>query len=277
MDTKLKPCPFCGGAAHIEADGSTARLYAQHADECFFEADDAMRGLQDHSGNASFTLATEWNRRSTPPSPSTAEDEIAMLARKLVECYPDTLPNMYCDGEPVGRRLVDACGRAVLAAKTPAPAEGELPALPEPDHSLDCGMQPFYRLDQMREYAQVAIAADRLAREGTGSIEETKQLWETALSHAAMYVDAHCVDGETHAQHIMEMARPKFTAVPLSTEPQAGAVPDGWKLVPIEPTEAMVHAGEDIEPPRPFGKVYRAMIAAAPAPAQQPEKGERDE
>lgn len=43
---------------------------------------------------------------------------------------------------------------------------------------------------------------------------------------------------------------------------------DGWKRVPVEPTEAMVHAGEDVAPPRPFAKVYRAMIAAAPSPAQ---------
>ncbi len=42
-------------------------------------------------------------------------------------------------------------------------------------------------------------------------------------------------------------------------------VPKGHKLVPLEPTEAMIHAAEDIEPPRPFGKVYRAMIAAAPS------------
>lgn len=55
---------------------------------------------------------------------------------------------------------------------------------------------------------------------------------------------------------------------PCSVHAAAGAqssVTDGWKLVPLEPTEAMVHAGEDVEPPRPFGKVYRAMLAAAPA------------
>lgn len=39
-----------------------------------------------------------------------------------------------------------------------------------------------------------------------------------------------------------------------------------WKLVPLEPTEKMVHAGEDVDSPRPFGKVYRAMLAAAPEP-----------
>lgn len=47
---------------------------------------------------------------------------------------------------------------------------------------------------------------------------------------------------------------------------ERAALPTGWKLVPIEPTEAMVHAGEDVPAPRPFGKVYRAMLGAAPAP-----------
>jgi hypothetical protein len=40
----------------------------------------------------------------------------------------------------------------------------------------------------------------------------------------------------------------------------------GWRYVPIEPTEAMVHAGEDVPVPRPFGQVYRAMLDAAPIP-----------
>lgn len=34
-------------------------------------------------------------------------------------------------------------------------------------------------------------------------------------------------------------------------------------LVPRVPTEAMVHAAEDIPPPRMFGRVYTAMIEAA--------------
>lgn len=43
------------------------------------------------------------------------------------------------------------------------------------------------------------------------------------------------------------------------------AVPDGWVLVPCEPTPAMVEAGwidkEDVNP----DDIYRAMISAAPA------------
>jgi hypothetical protein len=38
--------------------------------------------------------------------------------------------------------------------------EQQLPPLPEPDHSLDCGEQPFYRPDQMQAYARAALAAN---------------------------------------------------------------------------------------------------------------------
>lgn len=45
--------------------------------------------------------------------------------------------------------------RASHGAQAP---DDELPPLPEPDHSLDCGMQPFYRADQMQTYARAALA-----------------------------------------------------------------------------------------------------------------------
>jgi hypothetical protein len=36
-----------------------------------------------------------------------------------------------------------------------------LPPLPEPDHSLDCGTMPFFREDQMRAYAEEAVKMER--------------------------------------------------------------------------------------------------------------------
>lgn len=59
----------------------------------------------------------------------------------------------------------------------------------------------------------------------------------------------------------------------LATETKA-LVPEHWKLVPIDPTEAMIHAAEDVAIPRPFGKVYRAMLAAAPSIPQDGQKSE---
>ena len=56
----------------------------------------------------------------------------------------------------------------------------------------------------------------------------------------------------------------------LFTFPPAAQVPEGWKLVPIEPTDKMVTAGysevtvEIENSSRDIKDVYQAMLAAAP-------------
>ena len=45
--------------------------------------------------------------------------------------------------------------------------------------------------------------------------------------------------------------------------PSPSLAPAGYAWLPLEPTEAMVHAAEDLPAPRMFGKVWRAMIRAA--------------
>jgi hypothetical protein len=49
------------------------------------------------------------------------------------------------------------------------------------------------------------------------------------------------------------------------------AVPDGWKLVPSEPTNKMTGIGQDLryKSVNSIGAIYRAMLAAAPAPGKQ--------
>lgn len=49
----------------------------------------------------------------------------------------------------------------------------------------------------------------------------------------------------------------------LYTSPQL-VIPEGWKLVPVEPTREMADAGADIDPER--ASVWAAMLAAAPQP-----------
>ncbi|MFT2796081.1 hypothetical protein [Serratia sp. N21D137] len=53
------------------------------------------------------------------------------------------------------------------------------------------------------------------------------------------------------------------------------AIPDGYKLVPVEPTEAMINAGREIDssplnmsPRHRVELIYRAMLAAAPTPTK---------
>ena len=56
-----------------------------------------------------------------------------------------------------------------------------------------------------------------------------------------------------------------FKTVALS----APAVPKGFKLVPIEPTQMMKLAGAFAQNYRMSEAVYRAMLAAAPQPQEQ--------
>lgn len=53
---------------------------------------------------------------------------------------------------------------------------------------------------------------------------------------------------------------------PLYTHPQP-AIPEGWQLVPVEPTEAMLDAGEMIDGDGvTYVDLFKAMLPAAPKP-----------
>ena len=58
------------------------------------------------------------------------------------------------------------------------------------------------------------------------------------------------------------------------TQPQAGAVPQGWKAVPVNPTPEMWKAAKSVPDPNPpypphYGLVWDAMLAASPTPTAE--------
>ena len=68
---------------------------------------------------------------------------------------------------------------------------------------------------------EIADLRAQLARQSQDDEAGIHAIWDAAKAEAAMYVEAHCVDGEMHARHIMNAARPKVTAaLPLSSEQQ---------------------------------------------------------
>ncbi|WP_105624047.1 DUF551 domain-containing protein [Cronobacter malonaticus] len=58
----------------------------------------------------------------------------------------------------------------------------------------------------------------------------------------------------------------RFDETPLYTAPPAPVVPEGWKLVPLEPTQEMIDAHVEGVQSGGIQKGYRAMLDAAPAP-----------
>lgn len=61
-----------------------------------------------------------------------------------------------------------------------------------------------------------------------------------------------------------DSARTNWT--PLYAAPAAPSVPPGWKLVPVEPTDAMVDATHHGQP---VSDIWRDMLAAAPTDGGQ--------
>jgi hypothetical protein len=72
-NVKLEPCPFCGGKARIESNRDWHRLYADHDDDCVFDGEDHALMYPAQPGYLK-EIAEVWNRRATPPSPSTASE-----------------------------------------------------------------------------------------------------------------------------------------------------------------------------------------------------------
>jgi len=84
---------------------------------------------------------------------------------------------------------------------------------------------------------------------------------EGARDHAQAAQRSHDLSGSLAA----------FTVKPLYAAPVAPAAPEGWKIVPMTPTKAMLAAGVDAavacENKRPWcPSLWDAMLAAAPTP-----------
>lgn len=104
--------------------------------------------------------------------------------------------------------------------------------------------------------------------------DESRALWETALAHAAMYVEHHCVDGERHAEAIMGMGRPTFSPAPQA---ERAAVPDHDQALKLAEQAGFLNLSGFIMSPRSDGHITSEVVklvqlAAAPA-TQEGEQG----
>lgn len=113
-------------------------------------------------------------------------------------------------------------------------------------------------LDFARTVAEAAVAADREAKIPTCILER----WNIERDGDDLMVCFnHHEKGESCEYERFVRPQP------------AAAVPEGWKLVPVEPTEGMGQAGHDAwwygeADEEMFSAVYSAMLAAAPEPTK---------
>lgn len=71
------------------------------------------------------------------------------------------------------------------------------------------------------------------------------------------------------ANSVTERAAELVEAAERASQAGAAGVPEGWRLVPVEPTDAMIDAAADVDPERE--SVWAAYLAAAPTPAAEGE------
>lgn len=96
---------------------------------------------------------------------------------------------------------------------------------------------------------------------------------EVALPEALKYAEIYgrafiCVD-RSGSVHAVDPSQITLTILNEPAQPvsEPYKLPDGWKLVPLEPTAEMAQAARDCHEGESFlpYSIYRAMLAAAPA------------
>ena len=66
-------------------------------------------------------------------------------------------------------------------------------------------------------------------------------------------------------QTLVTMAAKQARTIEKLQAAMKAALPEGWKLVPIEPTHEMFRAGyNELEQSESIDKIYKAMLEAAP-------------
>ena len=98
----------------------------------------------------------------------------------------------------------------------------------------------------------------------------------------ALFEAAYKAAVENGWANVKDMARQVWDQARAQLQTASVAVPDGWKLVPVEPTDEMVRAGINTpcvdsgndadDQPQDYRNVYSAMLAAAPHPVSGEQK-----
>lgn len=105
--------------------------------------------------------------------------------------------------------------------------------------------------DEVRALARIALAAKRA--EPVGYLEQNHLDYLRSGSDADIWPEGGAGD------------------IPVYLTPQLNSpeIPEGWKLVPLEPTQNMVDAHISGMQLAGFSRAYRDMLAAAPEPQNQ--------
>ncbi|MBH9437786.1 Lar family restriction alleviation protein [Pseudomonas aeruginosa] len=288
---ELLPCPFCGGQAHLTYDD-----YVH----------DDLRPMPVVECNACHTWvrAESWNKRAALAQPSPAQAEGAPVVGCLCG-MPMTEGHHSQDG---------CCNLEEFAPQAQAEqAEAERPEVVAWRYGSSGGIVSDKAcLDEWKsggEYQSLMTVAqhDRIVgelRTEIAMLRSYESEWELLLNEHEQLRDAAQARGaeltatrnrygldahyfNKNLQRILrdfesftpdELARSLIILAKVADEKVVAqaqhSVPEGWKLVPIEPTQAQLSAGQTAwlaDPMRRSTTLYRAMLAAAPQPVAEGE------
>ena len=104
MEPELKPCPFCGGKAHIEQYGTARQSTSYSCEDC---------GCRLETGEV-FNIGDDWNRRAPDPVTADLLEALEDLhARVAGECGC----SLYRDESDADFNLDQRIRRALAKAK----------------------------------------------------------------------------------------------------------------------------------------------------------------
>jgi hypothetical protein len=229
-------------------------------------ADDAFNAIND-------ALA----RRAAPATTDSASgvDAIKTWKDRLFEDQPDLREKWPHDSgalDEIGCWIKDdeiddlrAYAKQLEARASLAPVSAQQGAA-EQHNAVEC--DSALRAEPASQHVSFGSEADLIdwldklhCAEATGAV--TNQKWPPA-QYAIAALKQYALPVEPK-KAVSGMNRAELQVEVFELRAQLATLMDpGFTLVPTEPTETMVHAAEDVPAPRPFGKVYRAMIAAAP-------------
>lgn len=91
-----------------------------------------------------------------------------------------------------------------------------------------------------------------------------------ALELGLLWIDGDGRDKVREALDALDTLKSQLASI-VAGGVQAGAVPQGWKAVPVNPTPEMWKAAKSVPDPNPpypphYGLVWDAMLAASPTP-----------
>jgi hypothetical protein len=269
MTDELLPCPFCG---EEEPDlyfvTGTDFCWKVKCRECGASRVDASLGKGSQDMRCRARAIEKWNRRALLARQPAAIDKEAVTPMPATDDrrpYDESQPDGYLesDNEWIGRNLEavrwfadnHAAIRAALANEASKPA----PSVEQDERAAFCkwvmskGAAWWANVypEQAAEFAWMKRAASTSA-----NVAQNERPAFRAIASALLHIDVRGVSIGDKA--IIQAAIDALNSANVA---------QGWKLVPIEPTNAMTFIGQKhrYDSAWSIGAIYHEMLAAAPS------------